>query len=78
MGKVDRARAKYQLKAPIPATLHNPGGEKQSVEIPVGAVIEEATRHSSTLAGKIGVYWEGRHYSISLKDLFTKANVLGR
>jgi hypothetical protein len=70
--------AKYQLKTSIPATLHSPGGEKESVEIPAGAVIEEATRHSSTLAGKIGVYWDGRHYSISLKDLMTKMIVVRR
>jgi len=70
--------AKYQLKTPIQAVLHNSGGEKQSVELPAGAVIDEASRHSSTLAGKIGVYWEGRHYSVSLKDLFTKTNVVGR
>ena len=70
--------ARYELKAEISATLHSPGGKKESVTLPVGAVLDEATRHSSTIEGKVGVYWEGRHYSISLRDLLTKANVLGR
>ena len=46
--------------------------------LPTGAVIDEASRHSSTMEGKVGVYWDGRHYSISLRDLLTKADVLGR
>ena len=46
--------------------------------LPAGAVIDEASRHSSTMDGKVGVYWDGRHYSISLRDLLTKADVLGR
>ena len=71
-------RAKYKLKAEIPATLHAPGGQQQSVTLAAGTVIEEASRHSSTIAGKIGVYWEGRHYSISMRDLLTKADVAGR
>jgi hypothetical protein len=70
--------AKYKLKAEIPATLHRPGGAHESVVLPMGAVIEEASRHSSTIAGKIGVYCDGRHYSISMRDLLTKAEVIGR
>jgi hypothetical protein len=66
--------AKYQLKAPLPAIWHKPGGEKQSVTLPAEAVLDEATRHSATLDGKVGVYWEGRHYSVSLKDLLTQAH----
>lgn len=65
--------AKYQLKDPIPAILHKPGGGKEAVTIPAGTVVDEATRHSGTLEGKVGVYWEGRHYSVSLKDLLTKS-----
>ena len=70
--------AKYRLKAEIPATLHKPGGARESVVLPAGTVIEEASRHSSTIAGKLGVYWEGRHYSISMRDLLTKGEVVGR
>lgn len=66
--------AKYLLKTPLPAILHKQGGQKESVMLPVGAVLEEASRHSATLEGKVGVYWEGRHYSVSLKDLLTKAD----
>ena len=70
--------AKYKLKAEIPATFHKPGGGQEPVSLPLGAVLEEASRHSSTIAGKIGVYWEGRHYSVSMRDLLTKAEVFGR
>jgi hypothetical protein len=66
--------AKYQVKTPLPAIWHKPGGQKESVTLPVGTVLEEASRHSATLEGKVGVYWEGRHYSVSLKDLLTKAD----
>jgi len=41
--------------------------------LPVGAVLDDSSRHSVTLEGKVGVYSEGRHYSVSLKDLLTKA-----
>ena len=66
---------KYQLKDSLPAVLHKPGGQKESVMLPAGAVIEEASRHSATLEGKVGVFWEGQHYSVSMKDLLTKAGV---
>jgi hypothetical protein len=66
--------AKFQVRTPLPAVWHKPRGEKESVTLPVGALIEEASRHSATLEGKVGVYWEGRHYSVSLKDLLTKAD----
>ena len=66
----------YQLKAPLPAILHKPGGQKESVTLPVGAVVEEASRHSATIEGKAGLYWEGRHYSVSMKDLLTKSEPL--
>ena len=65
--------AKYQVKTPLPAIWHKPGGQKESVTLPVGTVLEEASRHSATLEGKVGVYWEGRHYSVSLNYLLQKA-----
>ena len=43
--------------------------------IPVSAVLDDSSRHSATLEGKVGVYWEERHYSVSLKDLLTKTEV---
>jgi len=67
--------AKYQLKAPVPAVWHKPGGQKESVTLLAGAVLDESFRHSATIEGKIGVYSAGMHYSISLKDLLTKAEV---
>ena len=65
--------ANYLLKAPISAIWHKPGGHKESVTLPAGAVLDEASRHSATLEGKVGVYWEGRHYSVSMKELLLKA-----
>jgi len=65
--------AKYRLKAPVPAVLHTPGGQREPVMIPVGAVLDDSSRHSATLEGKVGVYSDGKHYSIALKDLLTKA-----
>lgn len=66
--------AKYEVKDRLPAVWHKPGGQKESVMLPAGALIEEASRHSGTLEGKVGVYWDGKHYSVSLKDLLTKAD----
>jgi hypothetical protein len=67
--------AKYRLKSPVPAVLHRPGGQKEPVMIPASAVLDDSSRHSATLEGKVGVYWEERHYSVSLKDLLTKTEV---
>ena len=67
--------ARYRLKAPVSAVLHTPGGQKESVMIPEGAVIDDSSRHSATLEGKVGVYWEGRHYSVSMKELIMKRDV---
>jgi hypothetical protein len=64
--------AKYRLKAAVPAVLHKPGGQKESVMIPEGAMLDDSSRHSATLEGKVGVYSGGKHYSISLRDLLNK------
>ncbi len=63
----------YRLKAPISATLDNSGGLKLSTKIPAGAVLYDSPKHSTTLIGTIGVYWEGRHYSVSLQDMLKYA-----
>ena len=34
--------AKYRLKAPVSAVLHTPGGQKESVMIPAGALIDDS------------------------------------
>ena len=47
-----------------------------SVEIPAGTVLTRfspASVNSTTLFGMVGVYWEGRHYSVYLNDLLFKA-----
>ena len=48
-------------------------GVKHRVMLPVGAVLVESIQRSGTLRGMIGVYWEGRHYSVFLRDLLKKA-----
>jgi hypothetical protein len=65
--------AKYRLKVPISAILDRSGGQKVYVTLPTGAVLYESSQPSSTLFGMLGVLWEGRHYSVYLKDLLKKA-----
>ena len=65
--------AKYRLKVAISAILDRPGGQKASITLPAGAVLYESSQPSSTLFGMVGVLWEGRHYSVYLKDLLKKA-----
>jgi len=50
-----------------------PEGVKRRVTLPVGAVLVESVQRSGTLKGIIGVFWEGRHYSVFLRDLLQKA-----
>lgn len=63
----------YRLKAPVVAVVHKPGGQKEPTTLPAGVVVDESCRHSSTLEGKVGVYLEGQHYSVSLRDLLMNA-----
>ena len=63
----------YRLKAPLVAVAHKPGGQKEPTTLPAGVVVDESSRHSATLEGKVGVLWQGRHYSVSLRDLLTTA-----
>ncbi len=67
--------AKYHRKTPLPAILHKPRRQKESTTIPAGTMLDDSSRHSATVEGKVGVYWEGRHYSVSLRDLLTNADV---
>jgi hypothetical protein len=64
---------KYRIKKPVAAVVHRPGGQKEPASLPAGVEVDESSRHSSTLEGKVGVYWRGVHYSISLRDLLTNA-----
>ncbi len=63
----------YRLKVPVVAIVHKPGGQKEPTTLPAGVVVDESSRHSSTLEGKVGVHWQGQHYSVSLRDLLTNA-----
>ena len=70
------AKGKYTVKDPISAILHKPGGGLVSVTLPVGAVLQESTQHSTTLLGTVGVYWEERHYSVALSELLKKTALI--
>jgi hypothetical protein len=60
---------RYSLKTPIPAIYDKLGGSLIRVTLPAGALLTESSQPSATMIGMIGVYWEGRHYSIHLRDL---------
>jgi len=68
--------SRYRLKVPMRAILDKPGGGQVSVTIPVGAVLHDSTHPSTTLLGLVGVLWEGRHYSVSFKDLLKNAELV--
>ena len=68
----------YRLKAPISAILDESGGLEPSVKIPAGAVLHDSSKHSTTLLGMVGIYWEGRHYSVSLQDLLKNSELVER
>lgn len=65
--------ATYRLKAGIPAILDQSESRTLPVMLPAGAVLRDSSQASTTVLGMIGVWWEGRHYSVSLKDLLNKA-----
>ena len=64
---------RYSLKASILAMYLTPAGVKRRAMLPAAAVLVESVQRSGTLKGMIGVFWEGRHYSVSLRDLLQKA-----
>lgn len=67
---------RYRLTGPMPAVWDKPGGERVSVMLPAGAVLKNTSQRSTTLLGMIGVYWEGRHYSVYSKDLLQKGELV--
>ena len=68
-----RTVAQYQVTAPMLAIFDQVEGKRVTVTIPVGAVLRDSTQPTTTLLGLVGVYWEGRHYSVSFRDLLKKA-----
>ena len=63
----------YCIKSPVRAILNKSLNENISVTLPVGAVVLTTDTRSTTLFGMVGVYWEGRHYSIYPSELVKKA-----
>ena len=64
-------QTRYRLKVPIRAILDKPEGGETSVTLPAGALLKPS-QTPLTLMGRVGVYWEGRHYSVYLSDLLRK------
>jgi len=64
-----------RLEAPIRAILDKPDGEQVSVTIPAWSVLH-TTSQTSTLLGLVDVYWIGRHYWVSLRDLLKNAELV--
>jgi hypothetical protein len=67
--------ARYRLTAPMRAIYQAPEGAEIAdlrVTLPAGAVLIESIKRNGTLKGMVGVYWEGRHYSVFLRDLLRK------
>jgi hypothetical protein len=64
---------RYRLKVPIPAIHDMREDHDVRVTLPADAMLVESPQQSTTLMGMVGVYWEGRHYSVHPRDLFRKA-----
>jgi hypothetical protein len=64
-------QTKYRVKVPIRAILDMPEAGEASVKLPEGALLK-LSQTSLTPMRRVGVYWEGRHYSIHLSDLLRK------
>ena len=64
--------AQYRVNAPMLAISDESGDKRVTVTIPVGAVLHDSTKPTTTLLGLVGVYWEGRHCSVSFRDLLKK------
>lgn len=66
--------SRYRLKNPIAAIYDKLGGGLVRVMLPAGAIlIESSSGPSGTVIGMIGVFWDGRHYSVHLRDLLKDA-----
>jgi len=68
--------ALYGVKTQMSAILDKPGGQNVSVTIPVGAMLQDSLHTSTTVAGMVGVYWEGLHYSVFLDELHKNAEIV--
>ena len=67
--------SRYRLAAPIRAIYQAPEGAEIAdlrVTLPAGAVLIESVQRNGTLKGMVGVYWEGRHYSVFLRDVLRR------
>jgi hypothetical protein len=66
--------SRYRLKNPIAAIHDKLGGGLVRVMLPAGAIlIESSSGSSGTVIGMIGVFWDGCHYWVHLRDLLKDA-----
>ena len=63
---------KFRVKNPIPAMLHNPGGRREYVDIPIGAVVSSLREVSMPVLGMFRVICENRQYDVLGADLLRK------
>ncbi len=71
--------SRYRLTTPMRAIYQAPEGAEIAdlrVTLPAGAVLIESVQRNGTLRGMVGVYWEGRHYSVFLRDLLQKTQCI--
>ena len=65
-------KARYCLKTPIFA-IYDKGGALVRVTLRAGVILVESSEPSETLIGMTGVYCDGCHYSVHLRDLLKNA-----
>lgn len=63
---------KFRVKNPIPAMLHNPGGHREYVDIPIGALVSSLREVSMPVRGMFKVICENRQYDVLGADLLRK------
>ena len=68
--------SRYRVHAPLLAILDKPGGQNVTVTIPIGAMLQDSLHTATSLAGMVGVFWEGQHYSVFLDDLLKSAEIV--
>ena len=65
--------SRYRVKIPIAAMYDKLEGGLVRVMLPAGAILLESSGPSGTVIGMIGVFWDGCHYSVHLRDLLKNA-----
>jgi hypothetical protein len=67
---------KFRVRDPVPALLHNPGGHREYVSLPIGAVVSSLREVSMPVIGMFKVIWANRQYDVLGADLLRKCEPL--